>query len=292
MTADIVVVGDVMTDIIVRPHGPLVPGSDRAATIRPAPGGSGANLACWIAHLGGRVAFAGRAGADEHAAQSKALRHYGVNPWLAADDSLPTGRLIALLDQDGERSFLTDRGANDALCRSDLPDALLPGAKLLHVSGYSLFTEGPRAAVLDYMEAARRAGLLVSIDASSAGFIAACGPEQFLAWTGGHMLFANTDEAAVLSGSPDLATQIARLSPLYPLLVIKRGAAGAVGITADGTYAEVPAPAAGVVDTTGAGDAFLAAFLLARLAGEPLAGCLLAGVRQGSAAAERLGGRP
>jgi len=60
VTADILVVGDVMPDVIVRPHGPMVRGSDRAATIRNSPGGSGANQAAWIGHLGGRVAFAGR----------------------------------------------------------------------------------------------------------------------------------------------------------------------------------------------------------------------------------------
>ena len=58
----------------------------------------------------------------------------------------PAG-FIALIDPDGERSFLTDRGANDALEADDIPDALIVQAALIHLSGYSFFAPSPRAAV-------------------------------------------------------------------------------------------------------------------------------------------------
>ena len=106
MTAEILVVGDVMTDIIVRPHAALARGSDTAATIRDRPGGSGANQAAWIAALGGSVAFFGRAGAADCAAQAAALRRHGVQAHLAADADLPTGRLVTL--QPGERRLISD----------------------------------------------------------------------------------------------------------------------------------------------------------------------------------------
>ena len=104
------------------------------------------------------------------------------------------------------------------------------------------------------------------------------------------MLFPNSDEAAVLTGTDDAEAQGERLARLYPLVVIKRGAAGArLGVEP----AVAPrAPAIEVVDTTGAGDAFVAAFLAARLNGEAIEACLRRAVAAGAAATEFLGGRP
>ncbi len=292
MMGRIVVIGDVMTDTIVRPHGPLIRGSDRAATIRQHAGGSGANQAAWIAALGGSVTFLGRVGRADHAAQSELLARHGVQTMLAADADLPTGQLVTLLDPDGERSFLTDRGANDALCAADLPDSALDGAALLHVSGYSLFTPGPRAAVLHLVSSARQRGLPATFDAASAAPLAETGAAQFFDWTAGaDTLFANLDEAEVLTGTADWTEQLASLAPFYRTVVLKRGAAGAVAATRT-EFAEAPATQVTPLDTTGAGDAFLAGFLTARLAGATLADCLVSGVRQGSIATQRLGGRP
>src|SRR4051812_23454411 len=116
-----------MTDIVVRPEGPVALGSDRRATIRTLPGGAGANQAAWLATEGISVVFAGRVGSPDHERQAQLLADCGVDARLAVDDELPTGALVTLLSPDGERSFLTDRGANLRLCRADLPGALLDG---------------------------------------------------------------------------------------------------------------------------------------------------------------------
>jgi sugar/nucleoside kinase (ribokinase family) len=290
---DILVIGDVMLDVIVRPSGPLVRGSDRAAVIRLHPGGSGANQATWIAALGGRVALVARVGAADAAEQAAALRRAGVRPLLAADPERPTGVLVALLDPDGERSFLTDRGANAALCRADLPDAALADLRLLHVSGYALFTPDSCAAVREFAANAAARGIPWTVDAASAGFLAELGPERFLDWTAGaDTLFANADEAAALAGTADPARQLARLGERYRRVVIKRGAAGAEAVAHGEAPCAVAAPAVTAADTTGAGDAFLAGFLLARLRGAPLAECLADGVIQGGRATTLPGGRP
>lgn len=289
----ILVVGDVMTDIIVRPDGALVRGSDRAATIRTAPGGSGANQAAWLGHLGAQVAFAGRVGAADAAVQAASLRAHGVVPHLAEDGELPTGMLVTLLDPDGERSFLSDRGANTRLCAADLPDALLQGVRLLHVSGYSLFSAGPRAAVLGLCAAATRAGIPFTVDAASAGFLGEVGGAEFLAWTGGaDTIFVNTDEAAALAGECFPERQIEALSAHCPTVVLKRGAEGAMAVARGGPIVAQAAPPVVAIDTTGAGDAFLAGFIHARLRDGSLAHCLAAGVALGAQAAQNLGGRP
>ena len=157
----VLVIGDVMVDVVVRPEGPVASGADRRATIRQLPGGSGANQAAWLATEGVDVTFAGRVGHADHDRQAALLSDSGVRARLAADRELPTGMLVTLLSPDGERSFLTDRAANTKLCRADLPDALLDGIDLVHVSGYALFEAGPREAVLDLLAEARRRGIPV-----------------------------------------------------------------------------------------------------------------------------------
>jgi sugar/nucleoside kinase (ribokinase family) len=286
----VLIVGDVMTDVIVRPEGPLAKGSDRRARITVRPGGSAANQAAWLASFGAEVDFIARVGAADVASEMARLAAIGVTPHLAGDAELETGRLIALVDPAGERSFLTDRGANEALEASDIPDALIAGAALVHLSGYSFFAPSPRAAVLDVMR--RAAGKPVSVDPASAEFLREAGADNFLAWTrGASILFPNAEEAAILAGSDDPETQGARLAAHYPLVVIKRGAAGSE--TAEGPRRwRVAAPTVGSVDTTGAGDAFVAAFLAARLSGEDIQPALERAAAAGANATTRVGGRP
>src|SRR5579872_7139291 len=292
MTASprILVIGDVMTDIIVRPEGPLARGSDRRASITFQPGGSAANQAAWLASFGVAVDFVARVGLADFQSETARLKAIGVAPHLIGDRAHETGRLVALIDADGERSFLTDRGANDALEAGDIPDALIEGAACLHLSGYSFFAASPRAAVLDAM---RRAGdKPISVDPASAEFLREVGADKFLAWTSGaSILFPNAEEAAILAGADDPETQCARLASHYPLVVVKRGAEGCEAAEGARRY-RVNAPNIEALDTTGAGDAFVAAFLAARLSGADIGPALECAANAGAQAAKRVGGRP
>lgn len=274
------VVGDVITDVIVRPSGPLISGSDCPSEIRPSPGGAGANQACWLAHLGAAVAFAGRVGAADLAAQTAAFHAAGVRAHLGADAHRPTGMIVAIIAPDGERSFYTDRGANQHLSAADLPSTLLDDARWLHVSGYALFEPGPRAAAMALMAAARSRGLGVSVDGGSSAFLRHAGADAFGAWTGAAAIcFSNADEAAVLGEAA------------YPVRVITAGPDGASAL-AGGEWVRVPARPVAAHDTTGAGDAFLAGFLVAHLAGADLAAALTRGTQAGTVAVGLAGGRP
>ncbi len=286
----ILVIGDVMTDVIVRPEGLLARGSDRRASIAVEPGGSAANQAAWLASFGVAVDFVARVGSSDANAEAARLSEAGVTPHLAGDPERPTGKLVALIDPNGERSFFTDRGANDTLCPADIPAELIAGAELIHLSGYSFFAPSPRAAVLDVM---RRAGATpVSVDPASAEFLREVGPQQFLEWTkGAAILLPNEDEAAVLTGSDDPETQCARLAELYPLVVVKRGASGCEAAAGAQRW-RIAAPKVEAVDTTGAGDAFVAAVLAARRQGAQIDAALKRAVTAGAEATMSIGGRP
>lgn len=277
----ILVVGDVMNDVIVRPSGPLQPGTDCPAEIRQVGGGSGANLACWLGRLGAPVRFAGRVGAD-HAAQVAALAAHGVDARLGRDASRPTGTVVAVIGAGGERSFYTDRGANLALGPDDLPLGLLDGVRLLHVSGYALFEAGPRGAARGLMAGARARDVAVSVDAGSSAFLRAAGPEAFRGWTtGANLCFANAEEAAVLAAN----------DADYGCRVVTAGAAGA-SAWLRGEQVSVPGEAVAARDATGAGDAFAAGFLSAWSRGDDLMACLSRGALCGAIAVGLAGARP
>jgi sugar/nucleoside kinase (ribokinase family) len=292
-TGRVLVVGDVMTDVIVVPEGPLVRGSDRRAAIQSRPGGSGANQAVWLGAMGTRVSFVARVGARDKPQLEAYFRGFHVDPILVADAMRPSGMLVTIVDPDGERSFLTDRGANLALSPSDMPVWLLEETRLVLLSGYSLFAEGPRRAVQYLAAEARARGIGLAVDAASAGFLREVGVATFLEWTREiDTIFANSDEAAALTGTDDLLAQMTGLGAHFERVIIKRGARGAALGDRHGVRVERAAPVVEVVDTTGAGDAFAAGFITAELSGASEAEALDRGVVAGSEAVRIIGGQP
>lgn len=269
----VLVVGDVNTDVVVVLAGEPAPGSDRPATITSRGGGAGANVAVHLAGQGVDVVLAGAVGDDAPGTGLAAgLRAAGVRTALQLVPGVATGTVVSLVEPDGQRSMLTDRGANLALRGEDLP-APAPGGHL-HLSGYTLLDERSRAAGLAALSAARAAGCTVSVDPASTGPLAAVGVDRWYADTAGvTLLLPNRDEALLLSGcrEPDAAAQA--LSERYAAVAVSLGAEGALW-AAGGTVLHRPAVPASVLDTTGAGDAFTAGVLAGWLAdpgGDPAA---------------------
>ncbi|MFE2250758.1 carbohydrate kinase family protein [Streptomyces lavendulae] len=297
MTGALVVVGDVVTDVVAIHPEPLAPATDTAARIRTLPGGAGANAACWAARAGtAEVRLLARVGAESARWHERALVDAGVRPRLVVDPAEPTGTVVALVGKDAERTFLTDSGASLRLSPADWAPALLDGAAHLHLSGYLFFADSSRELALVALRAARTRGVPVSVDPASAGFLAALGPERFLAAVAGvGALLPNEDEARLLAGLPEpagVARAAEELSLRVPLVVVTRGTGGALVAEAGRITAEVPAEPAEAVDTTGAGDAFTGAFLAARLTGATPPEAARAGCRAAAEAVTRIGGRP
>jgi sugar/nucleoside kinase (ribokinase family) len=294
----VVLLGDVMTDLVARLEGPLVPASDSPARISAQGGGAAANTASWLAGLGAHAVLLGRVGDDAagHGA-ADGLRSAGVDVRFAFDAERATGTVIVLVEPDGERTMVPDPGANDALAEGDLPDeAFSPGAHL-HLSGYTLLKSGSRAAGLAALARAKAAGMTVSVDAASVGPLGAAGAERFLGWIDGvDVLFANRPEAAFLAAAPDDDPQAAArvLARHSRLAVVKLGPDGALACSATGRGERADAvrldPAA-AVDSTGAGDAFAAGFLYAWLTGGPLPDALRHGCVLAARAVASLGAR-
>jgi sugar/nucleoside kinase (ribokinase family) len=256
---EVVCLGDLMVDVLALLPGPLAVGSDTPAPISSGGGGAAANVAAWSAALGARATFVGRVGADAFGRQAvDELAALGVDVRVVTDPRRATGTCIVLVDPAGERTMVPSPGANDA----PLDLAILPAtADWLYVSGYALLNAGARPSAREALSVARERGWSVAVDPASAAPLASVGPEAFLGWLGDDVvLLANADEARVLTGHDEPAEAARSLARRVGEAVVKTGSSGAVW--SDGEQlVSVAGVVASTVDTTGAGDAFAAAFL-------------------------------
>jgi ribokinase len=240
--------------------GDAAPGSDRPASISTRGGGAAANVAAHLARLGTTVELAGCVGDDPPAAGLAAeLAATGVRLRLRTVPGVPTATIVSLVETDGQRSFLADRGANLELAAGDVP---VPGAGgHLYISGYTLLDPRPRIAGLQALRDAVAAGCTVSIDPASTGPLATYGVDRWLADTAGAtLLLPNAEEARLLTGCGDPADAARALAARYPVVAVKLGPGGALWASGD-VLVHRPAHPTTVVDTTGAGDAFAAGLL-------------------------------
>lgn len=293
----VVVIGDVMTDVLVRVRDPLALASDTPAKIRIDHGGSGANTAAWLASMGVPTVFVGAVGDDAFGREaSRALTDAGVTARLAVIPHAGTGTCVVLVASDGERTMLPDAGANALLSPSHLPDEEFAKGRHLHVSGYSLINPGSRAAAREAIADAQSTGMTISVDAASAAPLRAIGRHVFLdATVEADTLLVTQDEAEVLAETRDADEAMRRLLVTYREVVLKLGSRGAAYLSRTaGDAIRLPAstPGGEVVDTTGAGDAFAAGWLCARQRGDSPEAALTAACDAGSHAVTQRGARP
>jgi ribokinase len=288
------VLGEIMIDIMVLvPHDPE-PATDTPSIIREHQGGSGANVAAWLASLEMPVAMIARVGDDRlgHDAIAELLGR-GVRSYVGVDSLLPTGRCVILVSPDGERTMMPDRGANAGLM--NLPEVPWHRGDHLHVSGYLILAEDTRPAALQALHDADISGLSTSVDVSSAGPLRRVGAEAFREWTSrADVILANREEAAVLTGMDDAARSARQLlapGPPDRIAIVKTGSDGASAAWKDQAVS-VSAPAIEAIDSTGAGDAFAAGFLASWLSGANPDEAMRHAVTIGSRAAAQTGGRP
>ncbi len=262
----ITVVGSINADLYLRlarlpQPGETIPGRD--ATVRP--GGKGANQAAAAARLGAAVHFVGQVGDDTHAAQLRAaLTTAGVQTALLTSVPGPSGQAMILLQDDGENAIILVGGANQAW------PSLSPAAETTVTCSQAVLLqrEIPDAINRRVAAVAHAAGVPVILDAGGAD--APLDP-AWLAQVA--VLSPNETELARLTGR-DTSTDAAVLSAAEHLLaqgvgsvLVKLGARGSVLLEAGRAPVLGGIFAADVVDTTGAGDCFTAAYAVALVEG-------------------------
>jgi ribokinase len=246
MPTRITVLGSANMDLVVTVdraprHGETVTGG----TFRTVPGGKGANQALAAARAGGEVHFAGAVGDDAYGTQIRALLAAGGVDVSALDTAaVPTGTAHITVDAAGANSIVVVPGANGTVrALSDVHRAAIAGAEVL-----LLQLELPMAAVVEAARCAHSRGVAVVLTPAPpaplpAGLLDAV-----------DLLVANEHEAAALNLRPAEHRDV----------LVTLGAAGARYERHGLAPLTIPAFEVAAVDTTGAGDAFVGAFAVAR----------------------------
>ena len=254
------VIGDLVEDIVVWLPESLNYGADTPSRIVRTRGGSASNVAVFAATVARKETnqaassrLIAQVGDDRLGDQLVGtLRDAGVDPCVVRSGR--TGSIVVIVSPDGERTMITDRAAATEL---DLaPENWFENVSLLHVPGYSLFSEPLATATRSCITTAHEKNIPVTIDASSASLILAYGVAKFrslVAEIRPKIFFCNTDEAEVMN----LTTQPLDLD----IVVIKSGARPTALIENKVVKMIEVEPVGEIIDTTGAGDAFAAGFL-------------------------------
>lgn len=262
MNAKVWVLGDAVVDLLPESEGRLLQ----------CPGGAPANVAVGVARLGGNSGFIGRVGGDPF---GRYMRHILQQEQvdishMYLDDQHRTSTVVVDLDDQGERTFtfMVRPSADLFLAEEDLPK--FAAGQWLHVCSIALSAEPSRSCTFAAMENIKSAGGRVSFDPNirtdlwqDQALLQSCLDRAL------HManvVKLSEEELVFISGSNDLAHGIASVTERYQpeLLLVTRGKAGVLAAFQQ-KFTHFNARPVVSVDTTGAGDAFVAG-LLASLA--------------------------
>ncbi|KAL1813847.1 probable fructokinase-7 [Daucus carota subsp. sativus] len=243
-----------------------------APAFKKAPGGAPANVAVGISRLGGSSAFVGKVGDDEFGYMlADILKQNKVNTsGMRFDPSARTALAFVTLRSDGEREFLFFRhpSADMLLRESELERNLIKQAKVFHYGSISLIEEPCRSAHLAAMAIAKESGSILSYDPNLRLALwpsADAAREGIMSiWDKADIIKISEDEISFLTGGEDPYDDNVVLTKLYhsnlKLLLVSEGAAGCRYYTKQ-LKGRVSGVKVKPVDTTGAGDAFVAGFL-------------------------------
>jgi len=285
----LLVVGDIAWDIFIRPEGELVRGSDVLGTVDVMPGGAAANVAVWARRLGADVTLVGKIGDDTlgklmhaHLQSEDVARHV-----ITVPGGLST-RVGILVSADGEHSFVIDHTKVLRFEDGDAPPSLLDAVDAVFFNGYDIFLARSTTFLSALVAEARRRRIPILFDPSSFALIDAFGAGRLMEGVGPvDVLLANDAEAdALRSGRP-----LESLEAWARLVIVKLGPGGA-SAHGEGAAWHAAANPVRVVDTTGAGDAFDAAWIVEWLGSRNVEAALRAGNLLGAHVAGHLGAQP
>ncbi len=263
---DLIACGELLIDFVSTEAGVTLA---EAPAFKKAAGGAPANVAVGVARLGYRAGFLGQVGDDDFGYfLADTLAQSGVDTGgLRFSAEARTALAFVSLRADGERSFMFYRHPSaDMLWRpEDVDAAYASGTRIFHYGSISLIGEPSRSATLAALSTARAGGALISYDPNLRLALwpssEAARKGMLAGWQYADLAKVSEEELAFLTGENDLERGARALwHDQLKLLVITRGPAGCTYFTPN-SRGQLPGFAVEAVDTTGAGDGFVAGVL-------------------------------
>lgn len=247
-----------------------------------APGGAPANVAVAIQRLGLKSRFVGKVGNDPFGTfLRETLENDGVDTtYLAVDQAARTTTVFVAVWDDGRKDlcFFRNPGADMLLNEGEISEGIFSGARCFHYGSITFIDEPAASAQRKALEMARSKGLMISYDPN---YRPTLWPSRERAeevirdsFRYCHLAKVSEEEWEVATGTKDVQAGIrAVLDRGVELMVVSRGSKGSLAATRDYQF-ELPPYPVEVVETTGAGDSFMAAMITRLLPEREKAGSL------------------
>ena len=227
-------------------------------TIFKNPGGSTANIMSNLAKLGSKSSFCGKHGDDEDGWQyMRILEEEGVEPVSVIDTEQATGQLFSLITPDKDRTFIVHWGASEVLEAEEVEDKVISNAELAHIEGYLIINS--QEVLWKIFEQAQQ----TTFDLAAHSVIEQTLPtlQKMMKKYPPYILFANQYEGEAFTKQKEPAKILDEMLKFSETAVLTYGERGVYTKTASGKEHFQKGVPTTVVDTTGAGDAFIAGFL-------------------------------
>jgi sugar/nucleoside kinase (ribokinase family) len=227
-----------------------------------AAGGSAANTMVGLAQYGGSAFFSGKIGGDMSGAlYRESMAEVGVDFDVEPANGAPTGTCLVLVTPDGERTMQTSLGAAAEIDVPDVDGDRIAASRFVYVEGYLFGSPTGAKAATATMQAAKQAGVTVSLTLSDPG-MAEHFIEPFRNATRKYvdLLFCNQFEAMIYAGVQDREEALKVLGQDSPRVFMTCGGDGSL-VYDNGEITRVPGYSVPVVDTTGAGDIYASGVL-------------------------------
>jgi sugar/nucleoside kinase (ribokinase family) len=220
-------------------------------------GGSAANTIHALSSLGCSCGYAGKIGADELGQVFATEFHEkNIRTHLPHGNS-DTGRVMALVSPDSERTMATFLGAAGELLPEDFSPELMSNYSIAYVEGYLVQNHSLMETIL---RLAKESGLRVAIDLSSYNIVTLnLGFLKEMVKRYVDIVFANEEEAFAFTGLDPLQS-VREMAQMCELVVVKQGKQGSL-VSFRNEITVIPPVITEAVDTTGAGDIYAAGFL-------------------------------
>ena len=294
MAVDLVTVGLVCADVMVRPVEELPPRGrlQLVPSLEIHVGGLAGVTAAVFSQLGGSAAFVGRLGTDSfgdyllNALQTDDVDTSGVR----RDPDHNSPATVVLISEDGERTFLHHSGTAVTTSSEDVNFDVIRKAKAMHWGGPGVTPGLEGNSMGEVMKQAKELGVLTSVDTCYDGkgvWLPLLEPSlPYL-----DIVFSSLEEAQKYTGK-ETPQEIAEFYLSYgpKIALIKQGEAGMYARNAEGEEVTLPSHSVNVVDTTGAGDASCGGFLYAYLNKWPLKDCVRMANAVGALTVQHMGG--